>query len=118
MSARTRTQWRGVLPYLGARLPEGRTQVTALKSRQQKAALSAPKSGHALAAVAQLGTGDAGYLCWERGVLVYISRHGYLDFAADQQLLDGEPSDHAPAPTGSVIAVLGLASVQSLAARQ
>ncbi len=117
MSAQTRTQWRRVVHCIVARLPEGCIQVMALKT-ERKAVLSAPKSGHALAAVAQLGTGNAGYLCWERSVLVYTSRHGCLDFVADQQLLDGEPSNHVPAPTASVVAVCGLASVQSLAARQ
>jgi len=61
--------------------------------------LPAPESGHALAVAARLASagGPAGA---ERGVLVCLSGHGYLDLGAYQQLLAGELSDSDPDPAG------------------
>ncbi|WP_432148826.1 TrpB-like pyridoxal phosphate-dependent enzyme [Streptomyces sp. bgisy029] len=62
--------------------------------------LPAPESGHALAAAARLAAGGAdansGAVRAEKGVVVCVSGHGYLDLGAYQQLLDGELSDAAP----------------------
>jgi tryptophan synthase beta chain len=76
--------------------------------------LPAPESGHALAAAARLattGTSDESGYRAERGVLVCVSGHGYLDLAAYQQLLDGELSDEAPREAELLRAVSGLAEV-------
>jgi tryptophan synthase beta chain len=74
--------------------------------------LPAPESGHALAAAAELAGGGAGGLRAERGVLVCVSGHGYLDLSAYQQLLDGELKDQAPDPRALLAAVGGLAPVR------
>ncbi|MEU3255135.1 TrpB-like pyridoxal phosphate-dependent enzyme [Streptomyces sp. NPDC006997] len=62
--------------------------------------LPAPESGHALAAAARLaGAGtesSSGRVRAERGVLVCVSGHGYLDLGAYQQLLDGELTEEGP----------------------
>ncbi|MFT7836819.1 TrpB-like pyridoxal phosphate-dependent enzyme [Saccharothrix sp. BKS2] len=86
-------------------------QVEALEAGRRftvrEAVLPAPESGHALAAAARLATGGA-----ERGVLVCVSGHGYLDLGAYRQLLDGELSDQAPAPEALLAAVAGLPRVE------
>lgn len=76
--------------------------------------LPAPESGHALAAAAQLATGEAGALRASRGILVCVSGHGYLDLGAYQQLLDGALSDQAPNAAALLSAVAGLDPVHSL----
>lgn len=58
--------------------------------------LPAPESGHALAAAAKLAAGGADGMRAERGVVVCVSGHGYLDLGAYQQLLDGELVDETP----------------------
>ena len=73
--------------------------------------LPAPESGHALAAAAEMAGAGAGELRAERGVLVCVSGHGYLDLSAYQQLLDGELNDQAPDPQALLAAVGGLAPV-------
>ncbi|TWV34891.1 TrpB-like pyridoxal phosphate-dependent enzyme [Streptomyces misionensis] len=74
--------------------------------------LPAPESGHALAAAARLASAGAdansGLLRSERGVVVCVSGHGYLDLGAYQQLLDGELSDVAPDPEELLRAMSGL----------
>ncbi|KOX20048.1 tryptophan synthase subunit beta [Saccharothrix sp. NRRL B-16348] len=86
-------------------------QVEALEAGRRftvrEAVLPAPESGHALAAAARLAADGA-----ERGVLVCVSGHGYLDLAAYQQLLDGELSDQAPAEEALLAAVAGLPRVE------
>jgi tryptophan synthase beta chain len=87
-------------------------QVEALEAGRRftvrEAVLPAPESGHALAAAARLAADGAA----ERGVLVCVSGHGYLDLAAYQQLLDGELSDQAPAEEALLAAVAGLPRVE------
>lgn len=58
--------------------------------------LPAPESGHALAAAAKLAADGADDLRAERGVVVCVSGHGYLDLAAYQQLMDGDLANEAP----------------------
>lgn len=86
-------------------------QVEALEAGRRftvrETVLPAPESGHALAAAARLAADGA-----ERGVLVCVSGHGYLDLAAYQQLLDGELSDQAPAEEALLAAVAGLPRVE------
>jgi tryptophan synthase beta chain len=78
--------------------------------------LPAPESGHALAAAARLagaGTDTAhGPLRAQRGVLVCVSGHGYLDLSAYQQLMDGELTDDSPDPQALRAAVRGLNRIQ------
>ncbi|MYT75243.1 MULTISPECIES: TrpB-like pyridoxal phosphate-dependent enzyme [unclassified Streptomyces] len=78
--------------------------------------LPAPESGHALAAAARLASAGAeansGLLRSERGVVVCVSGHGYLDLGAYQQLLDGELSDVAPDPEELRRAMSGLQAAQ------
>jgi tryptophan synthase beta chain len=93
-------------------LEAGRTFTTT------EAVLPAPESGHALAAAAKLATGGVDDLAAERGVLVCVSGHGYLDLAAYQELLDGKLSDQAPAPETLLATMSGLAPVQDLAVRR
>ena len=78
-------------------------QAQALEAGRQftvtEAILPAPESGHALAAAALLATAgapDADRVHRaERGVLVCVSGHGYLDLAAYEQHLAGELRDEA-----------------------
>ncbi len=58
--------------------------------------LPAQEYGHALAAAAKLAAAGADGMRAERGVVVCVSGHGYLDLGAYQQLLDGELVDEAP----------------------
>lgn len=92
-------------------------QVTALECgrvfTQTQTVLPAPESCHALAAAARLATSGAGDLRAERGILVCVSGHGYLDLGAYQQLLDGTLRDQAPSPAALLAAVSGLAPVDS-----
>ncbi|WP_424186724.1 TrpB-like pyridoxal phosphate-dependent enzyme [Actinokineospora sp. G85] len=76
-----------------------------------EATLPAPESGHALAAAAKLATTGADDLRAERGVLVCVSGHGYLDLGAYQQFLDGELDDVAPDGGALSAAMSGLKSV-------
>jgi tryptophan synthase beta chain len=73
--------------------------------------LPAPESGHALAAAAKLAAGGADGMRAERGVVVCVSGHGYLDLGAYQQLLDGELADEAPRPEAIRLATRALAGV-------
>ncbi|MEV4878671.1 TrpB-like pyridoxal phosphate-dependent enzyme [Streptomyces cyaneofuscatus] len=79
--------------------------------------LPAPESGHALAAAARLASGGAdansGRLRAEKGVVVCVSGHGYLDLGAYQQLLDGELSDAAPDAEQLRRAMTGLQPAQA-----
>ncbi|MFG2577505.1 TrpB-like pyridoxal phosphate-dependent enzyme [Streptomyces sp. NPDC048481] len=78
--------------------------------------LPAPESGHALAAAARLAgagaEGNNGLLRAEKGVVVCVSGHGYLDLGAYQQFLDGELSDEAPDPQALLRAVSALEPVE------
>jgi tryptophan synthase beta chain len=74
--------------------------------------LPAPESGHALAAAAKLATEGADGMRAERGVLVCVSGHGYLDLAAYEQLLNDELGDEAPSEQALLRAVSGLAPVR------
>jgi tryptophan synthase beta chain len=69
--------------------------------------LPAPESGHALAVAARLASEDSGRRD-DRGVLVCLSGHGYLDLGAYQQLLAGELSDSDPDPAELRAAMSGL----------
>ncbi|WP_016908602.1 TrpB-like pyridoxal phosphate-dependent enzyme [Streptomyces xiaopingdaonensis] len=87
-------------------------QVEALEASRKftlhEMTLPAPESGHALAVAARLACqdgGDGGTS--EKGVLVCLSGHGYLDLGAYQQLLAGQLSDRDPDP-----AVLGAAMAE------
>ncbi|MFC8845933.1 MULTISPECIES: TrpB-like pyridoxal phosphate-dependent enzyme [unclassified Micromonospora] len=75
--------------------------------------LPAPESGHALAAAARLATVGADGMRSDKGVLVCVSGHGYLDLAAYEQLLNDELDDEAPAEQALLSAVAGLAPVSS-----
>ncbi|MET9923752.1 MULTISPECIES: TrpB-like pyridoxal phosphate-dependent enzyme [unclassified Streptomyces] len=81
--------------------------------------LPAPESGHALAAAARLAAGGAdansGPVRAEKGVVVCVSGHGYLDLGAYQQLLDGELSDAAPDAEQLRRAMTGLEPAQASA---
>ncbi|MEV4502188.1 TrpB-like pyridoxal phosphate-dependent enzyme [Streptomyces klenkii] len=81
--------------------------------------LPAPESGHALAAAARLAgsgaEGTNGPLRAEKGVVVCVSGHGYLDLGAYQQLLDGELSDEAPDAQALRLAMGDLQRVDRLA---
>lgn len=92
-------------------------QVTALECgrvfTQTQTVLPAPESCHALAAAARLATCGAGDLRAERGILVCVSGHGYLDLGAYQQLLDGTLRDQAPSPAALLAAVSRLAPVDN-----
>ncbi|MFJ9636511.1 TrpB-like pyridoxal phosphate-dependent enzyme [Streptomyces sp. NPDC101178] len=81
--------------------------------------LPAPESGHALAAAARLAAGGAdansGPVRAEKGVVVCVSGHGYLDLGAYQQLLDGELSDAAPDSEQLRRAMTGLEPAQESA---
>ncbi|MFC7309286.1 TrpB-like pyridoxal phosphate-dependent enzyme [Streptomyces monticola] len=81
--------------------------------------LPAPESGHALAAAASLaGRGaeaNSGVLRAEKGVVVCVSGHGYLDLGAYQQLMDGELANEAPDPGALRLAMGGLDRVEQLA---
>ncbi|MFG3308678.1 TrpB-like pyridoxal phosphate-dependent enzyme [Streptomyces wuyuanensis] len=81
--------------------------------------LPAPESGHALAAAAHLAgagaEGSDGPLRAEKGVLVCVSGHGYLDLGAYQQLMDGELANEAPDPQALSRAMGGLQRVEQLA---
>lgn len=121
-------RYHGVAKLLSAMRHDGQLaatavdQVEALEAGRRftttEAVLPAPESGHALAAAAKLAAGGADGLRAERGVLVCVSGHGYLDLAAYQQLLDGELSDQAPAPEALLAAVSGLAPVREPAVRR
>ncbi|MGI5403437.1 TrpB-like pyridoxal phosphate-dependent enzyme [Streptomyces sp. CA-135486] len=75
---------------------------------RHEAVLPAPESGHALAAAAKLATTGADGMRSERGVLVCVSGHGYLDLAAYEQLLNEELGDEAPSDQALLSAVSGL----------
>ena len=81
--------------------------------------LPAPESGHALAAAASLAgegaEGNSGLLRAEKGVVVCVSGHGYLDLGAYQQLMDGELTDEAPDPRALRLAMGDLDRVEQLA---
>ncbi|NBE50733.1 TrpB-like pyridoxal phosphate-dependent enzyme [Streptomyces boluensis] len=86
--------------------------------------LPAPESGHALAAAARLAgagaegnsaKGNSEVLRAEKGVVVCVSGHGYLDLGAYQQLMDGELSDEAPDPGALRLAMGDLDRVERLA---
>lgn len=81
--------------------------------------LPAPESGHALAAAGRLAgvgaQGHTGLLRAEKGVLVCVSGHGYLDLGAYQQLMDGELTNEAPDPQALHRAMGGLQRVEQLA---
>ncbi|MCF3103089.1 TrpB-like pyridoxal phosphate-dependent enzyme [Streptomyces roseoverticillatus] len=81
--------------------------------------LPAPESGHALAAAARLAgsgaEGSNGPLRAEKGVVVCVSGHGYLDLGAYQQLLDGELTNEAPDPQALRLAMGDLQQVNQLA---
>lgn len=81
--------------------------------------LPAPESGHALAAAARLAStgaqGNNGLLRAEKGVVVCVSGHGYLDLGAYQQLLDGELTNEAPDPQALHQAMGDLQRVEQLA---
>ena len=91
------------------------TQQEALDAGQlltrHEAVLPAPESGHALAAAAKLATSGADGMRSERGVLVCVSGHGYLDLAAYEQLLNEELGDEAPSEQALLSAVSGLKPV-------
>lgn len=78
--------------------------------------LPAPESGHALAAAAHLAgagaEGNNGPLRAEKGVVVCVSGHGYLDLGAYQQLMDGELTDESPNPQALSRAMGGLQRVE------
>lgn len=78
---------------------------------RHEAVLPAPESGHALAAAAKLATSGADGMRSERGVLVCVSGHGYLDLAAYEQLLNEELGDEAPSEQALLSAVSGLKPV-------
>ncbi|GHC84179.1 tryptophan synthase beta chain [Nocardiopsis terrae] len=88
------------------------SQTEALEAGRQltvsETVLAAPESGHALAAAAKLATRGSDGLRAERGVLVCVSGHGYLDLAAYEQFLNGELEDEAPAEHALMAAVSGL----------
>ncbi|MGK5543249.1 TrpB-like pyridoxal phosphate-dependent enzyme [Streptomyces sp. URMC 127] len=81
--------------------------------------LPAPESGHALAAAARLAGSGAesndGLLRAEKGVVVCVSGHGYLDLGAYQQLLDGELTNEAPDAQALRLAMGDLQRVDALA---
>lgn len=81
--------------------------------------LPAPESGHALAAAARLAgagaEGNNGPLRAEKGVVVCVSGHGYLDLGAYQQLMDGELTNEAPNPQALSRAMGDLQQVEQLA---
>ncbi|RMI40634.1 TrpB-like pyridoxal phosphate-dependent enzyme [Streptomyces triticirhizae] len=83
---------------------------------RNEAVLPAPESGHALAAAARLATTGAAdgerQLRAERGVLVCVSGHGFLDLGAYEQLLDGALDDEAPAERALLGAVSGLTPIR------
>lgn len=94
-------------------------QVTALECgrafTQTQGLLPAPESCHALAASVRLATSGEEGLRAERGILVCISGHGYLDLGAYQQLLDGTLRDQAPSASALMNAVSGLTPVETKA---
>ncbi|MEW1761999.1 TrpB-like pyridoxal phosphate-dependent enzyme [Streptomyces cyaneofuscatus] len=81
--------------------------------------LPAPESGHALAVAARLAASGTetttGEQRAERGVVVCVSGHGYLDLAAYQQLLDGELADGSADAAALGAAVGGLDRVRPFA---
>ncbi|MEU4129907.1 TrpB-like pyridoxal phosphate-dependent enzyme [Streptomyces wuyuanensis] len=78
--------------------------------------LPAPESGHALAAAARLAgagaEGSNGPLRAEKGVVVCVSGHGYLDLGAYQQLMDGELTNESPDAQALTRAMGGLQRVE------
>ncbi|MFE7131716.1 TrpB-like pyridoxal phosphate-dependent enzyme [Streptomyces sp. NPDC057638] len=115
-------RFHGAAKLISALRHTGELDATAVTQREaldagrlltrHEAVLPAPESGHALAAAAKLATTGADGLRAERGVLVCVSGHGYLDLAAYEQLLTGELGDEAPTEEALLRAVSGLSPVR------